>query len=360
MFKRFVLRPAIIITCLIATAIILGLAYRSYCQFALAKASRITSQQGIESLEIVNLNGDEQWIYLRGQDRDNPVLLYLHGGPGMTEMPIARSFGLELEKHFTVVHWDQRGSGKSRGSQPPADELTIQTYLDDVLALTNLLRERFEEEKIFLVGHSWGSLLGTLTVRDHPELYHAYVGVGQIASMAENEAVSLAYVRERAMAEGNTRALEELAAVDPRQYGQDMAQMQVQRKWLYLYEGGFRGISIIDLVWLYSSSPEYSLGDLANMVRGSSELPSALWAEVMEVDLTEEASHFELPVYFFAGKYDYNTPSQLAEDYLNTLSAPRKGFIWFPESSHFLNVTASETYQQELIKLLPALYPGHQ
>ena len=267
----------------------------------------------------------------------------------MTEMPIARSFGLELEKHFTVVHWDQRGSGKSR-HQAPGDNLTIQTYLDDVHVLTNGLRERFDEEKIFLVGHSWGSLLGIRTVRDHPDLYHAYVGVGQIANMADNEAVSLDYVRERAQADGNTSAVAELAGVDPAMYGEDISQMQTQRKWLYFYEGGIRSEFMLSVVWTYLSSPEYSLGDLANLLRGSSELPQSMWAEVMEVDLTEEASRFELPAYFFAGKYDYNTPSSLAEDYLNTLSAPHKALIWFPESSHLMNVTDSARYQDVLIK----------
>lgn len=267
----------------------------------------------------------------------------------MTEMPLARSFGLELEKHFTVVHWDQRGSGKSRESLSPSADLTIEMYIEDVVALTEHLRERFDEEKIYLVGHSWGSLLGTLTARDYPQLYHAYVGVGQIANMQENEALSLAYVRDRARAEGNTKALEELASVDPAMYGEDIAQMQVQRKWLYLYEGGFRGISFARLAWLYITSPEYSLEDLKNVLLGSSELPLILWQEVMQIDLTKTATRFEIPVYFFAGKYDYNTPSELAEAYFNVLSAPKKEFIWFPESSHFMNVTASAQFQESII-----------
>ena len=125
--------------------------------------------------------------------------------------------------------------------------------------------------------------------------------------------------------------------------------MQVQRKWLYVFGGGFRGTDILGLIWLYVSSPEYSLRDLSNLVQGSNALPHGLWAEVMAVDLVRNASHFELPVYFFAGKYDYNTPSELAEGYMASLSAPHKELIWFPESSHFLNVSASEQYQAALI-----------
>lgn len=352
MFVRYVLKPLFFLLCLLFVVLILGMMFRSYSQFQLKMATKIQAPNAIQSLETVELFGDKQWIYLRGHNRDNPVLLYLHGGPGMSELPIARSFGLELEKHFTVVHWDQRGSGKSRGVKMSPADLKIQTYLNDVHALTNYLRERFDEEKIFLVGHSWGSLLGTLSARDHPDLYHAYVGVGQIANMAENERVSLDYVLRRAEAEGNTNALEQLAEVDPATYGEDLSQMQIQRMWLYFYEGGFRGISMLDLAWLYISSPEYSLGDLIGLLRSSRELPNSMWAEVMQVDLPRQANRFEIPIYFLAGGYDYNTPSELAEAYMQTLSAPRKELIWFPESSHFLNVTASQRYQEVLIDRL--------
>jgi pimeloyl-ACP methyl ester carboxylesterase len=354
MLKRILARGAIVTLALLALTLIFSLFYRSYSQLTLESATHITTANGIESLETVELNGDTQWLYLRGHNRDNPVLLFLHGGPGMTEMPIARSFGLELEKHFTVVHWDQRGSGKSRHEAPPASGLSIDTYLQDVVALTNLLRTRFDEEKIYLVGHSWGSLLGTLAVRDHPELYHAYAGVGQIANMADNETVSLAFVREQASLDGNIKALAELAAIDPSTFGEDMSQMEVQRKWLYLYEGGVRGISMLELAWLYLASPEYTLTDLSNLLKGSTELPAALWPEVMQIDLTENANHFEIPMYFFAGGYDYNTPSELAQAYLNTLTAPRKAMIWFPESAHFMHVTASAQYQEALLdRFLP-------
>jgi pimeloyl-ACP methyl ester carboxylesterase len=352
MFKRFVLKPLMYLFLLVLILVLFGMAYRSYSQFQLERTTKIDTENGIESLETVEIHGDTQWIYLRGHDENNPVLLYLHGGPGMSELPIARSFGLELEKHFTVVHWDQRGSGKSRHGALQKSELTIDTYLADVNTLTNQLRARFKQDKIYLVGHSWGSLLGVLSARDHPELYHAYVGVGQIANMADNERLSLAYVRETAEARGNETAQRELANINPARYGEDFPQMQVQRKWLYYFGGGFRGIGMWEVVWPYISSPEYSLQDLYNLLQGINALTPQLFAEVMTVDLVRDASRFELPVYFFAGKYDYNTPSELAEGYMTSLSAPHKELIWFPESSHLLNVSASEQYQAVLINKL--------
>lgn len=352
MIKNFILKPLLFGILFVLALLIVGLAYRAYTQMQLARSTAITAEAGIDSLEQVDVRGDLQWLYLRGHDTGNPVMLYLHGGPGMPELPIARSFGLELERHFTVVHWDQRGSGKSRTRALDEAELTIDSYLADVLAMTNYLRDRFGKEKIYLVGHSWGSLLGVLSVRDHPELYHAYVGVGQIANMAENERISLEYVRGVARERGNATAQEELSSINPAEYATDFAQMMVQRKWLYLYGGGFRGISIPALAWLYISSPEYSLGDLYRLLLGSNALPPALWAEVMAVDLERDAARFEVPVYFLAGGYDYNTPSELARAYMETLIAPRKALIEFPESSHFLNVTASSRYQAVLIEQL--------
>ena len=352
MLKRFLLKPLVYGLFLVLVLLLFGLAFRSYTQVQIARSTAITAAEGIESLEQVEIRGDMQWLYLRGHDTGNPVLLYLHGGPGMTELPIARAFGLELERHFTVVHWDQRGSGKSRTRALNEAELTIDSYLQDVVALTNHLRERFGKSKIYLVGHSWGSLLGVLSVRDYPQLYHAYVGVGQIANMADNERISLEYVREEANKRGNTRAQEQLADVDPTQYATDFAQMLVQRKWLYLYGGGFRGISIPELLWLYIASPEYSLGDLYRLLLGSNALPPAVWPEVMAVDLVRDAAQFEVPVFFLAGGYDYNTPAELAQSYMQALVAPHKEFIEFPESSHFLNVTASARYQAVLIEKL--------
>jgi len=181
-----------------------GLGYRAWKQSSIRAATAIESNRGIESLELIELNGSIQWIYLRGHDTANPVLLFLHGGPGTVELPVARQFGLEVEKHFTVVHWDQRGAGKSRSEVFAESDLTVRTHLDDTLALVNQLRARFDQDKIYLVGHSWGSVLGTLIVRDHPDLFHAYVGMGQVVNMLDNETVSLRFVRERAEAEGNT------------------------------------------------------------------------------------------------------------------------------------------------------------
>lgn len=346
MLKRFLSKAIVIV---IATVIITGIALlllRAYGQKQVDKNARIESANGIESLEELTINGDKQWIYIRGHDLSNPVLLFLHGGPGMSEMPIARHMGSELERAATIVHWDQRGSGKSRNGAAQPRELSVQAYLDDVLDLTQQLRQRFGKEKIYLVGHSWGSLLGILTVRDHPNLYHAYVGIGQIANMRDNERVSLAFVQAQALQRNNLQAQEQLAAIDIERYAHDLSPMQVQRRWLYTFGGGVRLSAMWDLVKAYWSSPEYTLSDLQNLLTGGEALPARLWSEVMAYDLTEQAVEFELPIYFFAGENDYNTPSELAAAYHELLAAPHKELVWFDGAAHFPNFSSADVYQR--------------
>lgn len=354
MLYRFVARPLGYLLALLLVVLLLALAYRGYSQFQWARATAIASPNGIDSLEQLNVRGDPQWIYLRGHDVANPVMLFLHGGPGMPELPIARVFGTELENHFTVVHWDQRGAGKSRHRALTQQELTVASYLADVEAVVGHLRERFGQEKIVLVGHSWGSLLGVLSVRDQPAWYHAYVGIGQIANMMDNERLSLEFVRNEAVARKHQRAQRELAPLDPAQYGNDFSQLRTQRKWLFQFGGSLHGMGTLAFASHYLLSPEYSLADLGRLLEGSVALPPPLWGEVMAFDLMREASVFTVPVVFFAGAHDYNTPTELARRYFDLLDAPQKVFVEFPASGHMLNVTSAQRYQEQLIeKVLP-------
>ena len=168
-----------------AVFVVAGLLFRFIAQQRIAAQTRIQTTRGVESLERVTLGGIPQWILVRGWDRHNPILLFLHGGPGFPETAVARLFSARLEKHFTVVHWDQRGAGKSYQFGEDRSSWTIQDYDDDTRALIELLLRRFGKERLFLVGHSWGTVLGMRTARDHPELLHAFVGIGQVVNWRE-------------------------------------------------------------------------------------------------------------------------------------------------------------------------------
>ena len=326
----------------------LGLGYRTLQQRSIQPAIRIDSPEGVQSLEQVELGGINQWIKIRGHNRQNPILLFLHGGPGMTELPVSHLFDTELEQHFTVVHWDQRASGKTRREGFIEAELTIPVFLQDTLELVNHLRARFNKDKIYLVGHSWGSMLGTLMVRDHPELFHAYVGMGQLVNLTDNEKVSLEYVRQQAKEDGNEEVIAQIKEFVP-PYTEDPKQLGIQRQWLYYYGGGYRGITPAMLLKAYLTSPDYSVLDLLALTAGAASVATHMWPEMAGYDFRIDAIKLEVPVYFFTGRHDYNTPWELTVQYYEILDAPHKEIVWFENSAHFMNVSDPRHYQDMLI-----------
>jgi len=349
---------AVFVTVVLAIAVALLL--RGYSQMQWRSSAEITSPNGIESLEEIVVNGDRQWIYIRGHNRNNPVMLYLHGGPGMSEMPLARAFGGTLEQHVTIVHWDQRGSGKSRAGRARPDELSVQTYLDDVLALTHQLRARFNQDKIYLVGHSWGSLLGVLTVRDHPDLYHAYVGVGQALAWPGGFDETQRLVTDAATKAGDTETLEAFAELPedwpPREDVDGLLErIGVIQAPLVRYQTSihasksnslFDGDIVLDVV----TSPEigvYEAMGMLDLSDASKALMADLYGRDLRVDLGTE---YEVPMFIFQGEHDWQTPTSLVKPWFEELSAPHKSYVPFEHSAHIVINEEPGKFLYELIE----------
>jgi len=348
-FTRILIIIVVVAIALTATALVYG----RVSEWRLAAATRINTPNGIESLEAVELGGVEQTIYLRGRDRNNPVMLFLHGGPGVPELPLARDFGLRLEEHFVVVHWDQRGAGNSCTSDVPDESLNLEQYLADTVELVNLLRNRFDVEKIYLVGHSWGSILGVLVTERHPELFYAYVGMGQVVNMNRGENISYRFVLDRAKAEENEEALAELETIHP-PYATTQ-ELLTQRAWLSHYHGDvYKGGGTSTLVRGVLLSPEYSIGKKLSFYGCAINSVDQAWGDIQDLDFIRDILRLDLPVYFFAGRHDYNTPFELVEEFSRTLEAPHNEIVWFEESAHSPNLEESDLYQEILIqKVLP-------
>lgn len=311
----------------------------------------------VASLEKVNLGGVDQWILIRSESIDNPVLLFLHGGPGTSELGLLRKYNLPtLEQHFTVVVWDQRGAGKSYKAINPVSGMTIDQLISDTHELTLMLRQRFNQEKICLAGHSWGSALGVLTVNKYPELYFAYVGIGQVVNMVEGERISYKWTLEQAIKADDTKSIKKLKAIgEPPYSGKWQSKTITERAILGKYGGevygNTKGGLFITLKSL-TKATEYSWMDRINFFRGIFASMRLIWPQLMKVNLLEQAPELKVPVYFLEGKHDYEVPSILAEQYYIMLKAPSKELIWFENSAHFINAEEAGKFNDVFINLV--------
>jgi len=313
-----------------------------------AKTDKIEGNNAISSLESVQIGGIEQWLTIRSEDISNPILLYLHGGPGMGYIPFGSDFNSLIEKHFVVVHWDQRGAGKTCGSNTQNSTLNLEQYLSDTLELINYLRQRFTKQKIYLVGHSWGSVLGVKIAQRHPELFHAYVGVGQVVDMNAGEAISYQFVLDRATQENNEKALSDLAEVKPPY--ESIEALMTQRQWLGNYSGDrLTGDSMVKILTGVLSASEYTLSEKMAYYGCVINSLEQAWDDLQDIDFKSSIKSFDLPIYFFAGRYDYNTPSVLVEEWVSQINAPVVELVWFENSAHYISSEEPIKFQQALI-----------
>jgi pimeloyl-ACP methyl ester carboxylesterase len=337
---------------LCAIGICVPLLYRAFLQYEIRKETKITNPNGIDSLEEIVLGGVKQWVLIRGSDTSNPVLLFLHGGPGSADIFLARHFDGELVDHFVVVHWDQRGAGKSYSPHIPVETMNRGQFISDVRELSELLAKRFNVPKIYLVGHSWGSEIGVLAASRYPELFQAFVGVGQVVEKNEQEEISYRFALEMARESHDELAVQELEGIGAPPYD-GHTELSLQRKWLERFGGVTHNntITFNDYLKIGLTSPDYSLLDGLRFFRGQQFSEEHMWEERMHTNLFQEASRIDIPVHFFAGRYDYNTPSQLTERYFQQIDAPRgKQLVWFENSGHMIPYEEPEKYCNELLR----------
>jgi pimeloyl-ACP methyl ester carboxylesterase len=284
----------------------------------------------------VNINGVAQGMFIKGQDLSNPVLLYLHGG--MPDYFLTQDYPTGLDEYFTVVWWEQRGSGLSYRSDVPPESVNPDQLVSDSLSVTNYLRERFGQQKIYLMGHSGGTFIGIQAAARAPELYRAYIGVAQMSYQLESEKLAYAYMLQRFKDDGNTkmvRTLEDAPVTDS---------IPLPDSYLSVRDSAMHSLgvgtthdmrSVVTGLLLRSfENREYTLPEKINMWRGKVFSGSRLWNTQLATDLTKMVTRLEIPVYFFHGAYDYTVSYSLAKSYYNQLEAPMKGFYAFAESAH--------------------------
>ena len=329
-------------------------------KISLRIGTRIEAANGISSLEEIELGGLKQWIFIRGTDQNNPVLLFLHGGPGapLLGMSSSRKYDAEMIKHFTVVHWDQRGAGKSFYSDIPVDSMTLDRFVEDCNELIDYLRNRFHTQKVFIVAHSGGTIIGIKTAYQYPEKIHAYVGVAQVINEYEQHKVSYDFLVEEAEKSGDVSRQNAIKAIGPPPY-------ESPKKFLEMeghvgHYGGFMHdkrmrAQMLNLVISFLTSPEYSLleGIRTFSNRGFDFTINAMWEELKNVNLTKEIQSIKVPIYFFEGKYDVTTPTVIVEEFFDNLDAEKgKTLFIFENSGHMPMIEEKEKYQDLLINVV--------
>jgi pimeloyl-ACP methyl ester carboxylesterase len=318
-----------------------------------ASTSPIEGPDALATLERISLGGVEQTILIRGHDRTAPVLLYLHGGPGFAHLSMAPHYSEELEKHFVVVHWDQRGAGAScEGTN--WDELSLDQILADTVELSEQLATRFGGAgRIVLLGHSWGSVIGALAAQKRPDLYHAYVGLGQLVNGRRNEVLSYEWVKQEAERRDDQEALAQLRTVSPPYAG--VEPLGVQRRFLMSYGGSLYAIDRAQpFLWPLLFGPEYTLATRLSLPGCFNDSIDAIWGEIDDVDFLTQIPRLEVPVFFFTGRHDWNTPYPIVEEWAEVLEAPSVEIVWFEDAAHVIPLESTVEFQRQLIdKVLP-------
>ncbi len=308
----------------------------------IAGLRRIVAPEGLERTEKLRIGGIDQWVSVRSRDPRNPVLLVLHGGPGWVAMPTSWYVAHGWDEFFTVIQWDQRGAGKTYVANDPttvAPTLTVEQMHADAEEVVTWARKTFRKEKLFVLGHSWGSILGLTLAERHPEWLHAYIGVAQGIDARESERRGWAWTLKQARATKNEEAIRDLESIAPYAIGKTpvpLKDIQLQRRWLNFFGGAayrrpdasFEGAAV-------NLSPEYTDEEVRQVWKAGDLSAESLLSPILTTDLTQ-VKRLKTPLLLFLGRHDYNVSATVAAEWFASVKAPSKQLVWFEQSAHEL------------------------
>ena len=294
----------------------------------------------IDTAYAVQIGGIRQWISVKGQDRQNPVLLWICGGPGNSVLNNSDKFTRRLQEAFVVVQWDQREAGNTLRLNHSDEPLRLALFQEDTHRLIDSLRTQFHQQKIYLVGHSWGTAPGFYIAGKYPELLYAFIAISPMVNQIKSEQVALDLMKAAAVQTGNKKAAMELGRVSiPFSNAEDL---YYDRRWLIPFDG-------VQLI---------AVNLPASFIRDWAATWLPVFNEAAAIDLTVSLPEINCPVYFFTGRKDYQTNHNLTEAYFKQVKAPKKQLYWFEKSGHLVPDTEPEKMQDTIIhKILPETYP---
>lgn len=315
----------------------------------LGKTSPFRVPGSIAEIHALRLGGVEQWVMIRGESLANPPLILLHGGPGFSDTGFFRAFNAPLEKVFTVVYWDQRGTGKSFDRELPRAAMTVEQFVSDLDELVEWVRKRTGADKVVLLGHSWGSALGVLYAARFPDKVAAYVGCAQVGDWAAAESASYSLALAEAKRRDDRRAVERLVAMGPPPH--TPKNLFAERTLAVRLAGQMGGKSMWNMARAILV-PESSILDLPRTLRGFRFSIEAMWAEVSRLNLLTAVPELKMPVFFFLGRRDPWIPPQVSVAYFEALTAPSKKLVWFEESGHEPFVDEPSKFNAAMVELV--------
>jgi pimeloyl-ACP methyl ester carboxylesterase len=333
----------------VAVLIFLAVGYRTWRQHENAVALAIHTRNGVEEASFLRIGGIDQWVQIRGENRDNPAILFVHGGPGSSETPLSSLFR-PWEKYFTVVMWDQRCAGKTfaRNGAQSCKSLSIAGAAHDGEELADYLRHRLHTNKIVVLGHSWGTMVGLRMVKDRPDLFSAYIGTGQVVSIAQKEPEIYARAMARLRAAHDEAGMAALQKAGPPPY-KSFHEMMVERGQSARTDIPSERDLMTNLISVGAFAPGWSPRDVYEYFQASAYAEAATFDADASYDARDLGLKFAVPVFIVEGAQDNITPADLAKPYLASLDAPHKEFIAIPGAGHSAVLTKPDDFLNILL-----------
>lgn len=323
------------------------------------KSNAIIDNGGISELKELNVNGDSQFLLVEGQDKNKPFCLFLHGGPG-SPFPYgvsARTLYPEITDNCVAVYYDQRGSGKSFNKELSLTTMNLRQFTDDANVIVDYIRETYQQEKIFVIGQSFGTVIGTQLVAKYPEKFYAYMGIAQLTSSSKGQELGYNWLKDEAIANDDTKTLQLLKKLGKGPYlAEDEDQFSNlinQYKGMNYFDETIKKVNVFSLIKGAFTSPDYSIQDLYKAFISGPQFSliksTELKKEIIETDFFNSVQRIDVPVYFIQGKYDKQTNYEVAKQYYEFLDAPNgKHFITLEHSAHYPNALDADIIPQTI------------
>ncbi|MGE4133070.1 MAG: alpha/beta fold hydrolase [Bdellovibrionales bacterium] len=289
----------------------------------------------IDQLEQLEVNGSRQWVHCRSEDQTKPVVLFVHGGPGSPLMLFSRAFDQHFIRDFVVVHWDQRGSGKSYNPKESIATFSIEQVAQDGLAVVNYLKQKFQKDRVLLVGHSWGSMVGSEMVNKRPEDFQAYISVGTVADMKKGDLLKFAFLGQQIAVSGNATHGKELTQMGPPPWVH-FSQLVYLSRLMTIYKGSFYSLSPDEIERAIEKTAEYTAKEIESLNKAMEQIWHKIFPFLCNYRAIDHFRELKVKTYFAQGDFDMATPTSLARDYFSQLLCPAgKEWVSFAKSSHF-------------------------